>query len=147
MFYSHIICTSSNEKKGYIIRRGLSHCTVKSWGSEATPSATLSFQRSSNYQPSSDALHNFAASSKLAKLWLFKIFWMNKSDNIQYNTLVRWDKWLVDQAFDVPSIIFFHNFLQNSLQKSFQFDIYFFYKFTNSFECPKSIRNYKKNNA
>ena len=29
-----------------------------------------------------------------------------KSDNLQ-NTLVRWDKWLVDQASDVPSIIFF----------------------------------------
>ena len=33
----------------------------------------------------------------------------------------------IDQAFDVPSIIFFHNFLQNSLQKSFQFFFYFFF--------------------
>ena len=46
-------------------------------------------------------------------------------------------------------LFFFHNFLQNSLQKSFEF-IYFllFYKFTKirikSFECPKSIRNYEK---
>ena len=29
-----------------------------------------------------------------------------KSDNLQYNTLVCWDKWLIDQASDVPSIIF-----------------------------------------
>ena len=46
---------------------------------------------------------------------------------------------------------FFHNFLQNSLQKLFQFIFLFFYKFTKikikSFECPKPISNYKKNNA
>ena len=61
-----------------------------------------------------------------------------------------WDKRLIVQASDVPSI-FFHNFLQNSLQKSFQFIFSFFYKFTKikikSFECPKSIRNYEKNTA
>ena len=60
----------------------------------------------------------------------------------------RWDKQLIDQASDVPSIIFFHNFLQNSLQKLFQFIFLFFYNFTKikikSFECPKSIRNYEK---
>ena len=39
-----------------------------------------------------------------------------KSDNLQYNTLGRWDDRLIDQASDVPSIIIFHNFLQNSLQ-------------------------------
>ena len=33
--------------------------------------------------------------------------------------LGRWDKRIVDQASDVPSIIFFHDFLQNSLQKYF----------------------------
>ena len=44
-----------------------------------------------------------------------------KSDNLQYNMLGRWNEQLIDQASDVPSIIFFHNFLQNSLQKSFQF--------------------------
>ena len=43
-----------------------------------------------------------------------------KSDNLQYNTLGRWDDRLIDQASDVPSVIFFHNFLQNSLQKPFQ---------------------------
>ena len=45
---------------------------------------------------------------------------------------------------------FFHNFLQISLQKSFEF-IIFFYNFLKikmkSFECPKSIKNHKKNNA
>jgi hypothetical protein len=42
----------------------------------------------------------------------------------------RWDEQLIDQASDVPSIIFFHDFLQNSLQKSFQFIFLFFYDFT-----------------
>ena len=48
-------------------------------------------------------------------------------------------------------LFFFHIFLQNSLQKLFQFIFLFFYKITKikikSFECPKSIRNYEKNNA
>ena len=30
-----------------------------------------------------------------------------KSDNLQYNRLVLWDKWLADQASGVPSIILF----------------------------------------
>ena len=45
-----------------------------------------------------------------------------KSDNLQYHTLVCWDKWLVDQVSD----IFFHIFLQNSLQTWFQFIFLFF---------------------
>ena len=65
--------------------------------------------------------------------------------------LGRWDKRIVDQASDVPSIIFFHDFLQNSLQKSFQFIFLFFYKITKikikSFECPKSIKSIEKNNT
>ena len=52
---------------------------------------------------------------------------------------------------DVPSIIFFHDFLQNSLQKFFQFIFLFFYKITKieikSFECPKSIKSINKNNT
>ena len=47
-----------------------------------------------------------------------------KSNNLQYNTyagsLGPWDKQLIDQVSDVPRT-FYHNFLQNSLQKSFQF--------------------------
>ena len=49
-----------------------------------------------------------------------------KSDNLQYNTLGRWNDRLIDQASDVPSMIFFHIFLQNSLQKSFQFLFFVF---------------------
>ena len=40
----------------------------------------------------------------------------------------RWDKRIVDQASDVPSIIFFHDFLLNSLQKYFQSICLFFLK-------------------
>ena len=47
-------------------------------------------------------------------------------------------------------IILFHDFLQNSLQKSKQFIFLLFYNFTKieikSFECPKSIINYEKKN-
>ena len=43
----------------------------------------------------------------------------------------RWDKGLVDQMSDVPTIIFFHKILQNSLQNPFQFIFFiFFYKIT-----------------
>ena len=42
---------------------------------------------------------------------------------------------------------FFHNYLQDSLQKTFQFISYFLIKRIKNFECPKSIRNYEKNNA
>ena len=51
-------------------------------------------------------------------------------DDIKYaGSLGWWDGGLIDQASDVPSI-FFYNFLQNSLQKSFQFISLFFYNFT-----------------
>ena len=44
----------------------------------------------------------------------------------------RWDKQLISQSSHVLSTydFFFHNFLQNSLQKLFQFTLYFFYNFT-----------------
>ena len=70
-----------------------------------------------------------------------------KSDNLQYNMLGCWDERLIEQASDVPNIIIFQNFLQNSLQKLIQFIFLFFHKFTTikikSFECPKSIRNFE----
>ena len=45
-----------------------------------------------------------------------------RQSSISYaGSLGHWDERLIDQASDVPSIIFFHNFLQNSLQKSFHF--------------------------
>ena len=41
----------------------------------------------------------------------------------------------------------FHNFLQNSLQKLFNFFYFLFFNIKKSFECPKSIRNYEKKNT
>jgi hypothetical protein len=49
-----------------------------------------------------------------------------KSDNLQYNTLGRWDERVMDQESDIPRIIFFHNLLQNSLKKSSQLIFLFF---------------------
>ena len=43
-------------------------------------------------------------------------------------SLVCWDKWLVDQASDVPSIIFLNKILKQSLQKPFQFFFYTLYR-------------------
>ena len=52
-----------------------------------------------------------------------------KSDNLQYNTLGRWIAGTNDSStkrlmFQV--LFFLHNFLQNSLQKLFQFNFLFF---------------------
>ena len=41
-------------------------------------------------------------------------------------SLVHLSKRSTDQASDVPSIIFFHNFLQNSLQKLFKIILLYF---------------------
>ena len=72
-------------------------------------------------------------------LWRLQYIYL-KSDNLQYNMLGRWYNCLIDQLSNVPIIIFFYNFLQNSLQKSFHFIFLFFHNSTkiNSFECPKS---------
>ena len=68
-----------------------------------------------------------------------------KSVNLQYNTLVRWVNWTNDsltKRLMFLSIIFFSWNLAN-------FIFSFFYEITKmkikSFECPKSIGNYKKN--
>ena len=73
-----------------------------------------------------------------------------KSGNLQYNTLVCWFAGTNDSAtksLTLQVLLFFHNFLQNCFILFF----YSFYEFTKikikSFECPKSITNYKKNNA
>ena len=50
--------------------------------------------------------HSFNSIHHLVSFPLYKGT-PQKSDNLQYDTLVFWDKWLVDQASDVPSIIFF----------------------------------------
>ena len=45
-----------------------------------------------------------------------------KSDNLQYDTLVRWFPGTNDSSTrHVQVLFFFHNFLQNSFQKLFQF--------------------------
>ena len=49
--------------------------------------------------------------------------------SIYAGSLGCWDERFIDQVSDVPSIIFFHNLLQNPLIGH------------------KSIRNYEKNNA
>ena len=63
-----------------------------------------------------------------------------KSDNLQYNTLVRWFAGTNDSSTK-HLIFFFHNFFAKIVS------IYFLYKFTKikikSFEYPKSIRNEK----
>ena len=41
-------------------------------------------------------------------------------------SLWRLCKWIVEQASVIPSIIFFHDFLQNTLQNAFQFISLFF---------------------
>ena len=75
----------------------------------------------------------------------------HKSDNLQYNSLGRWDEQLIDQASDVPSIIFFRISCKNLCKNHFNLFSYFFITLQKikikSFECPKSIRNYEKNNA
>ena len=72
-----------------------------------------------------------------------------------YN-IIHWFAGSLGQMTRRPSVwcskyIFFHDFLQNSLQKWFQCIFSFLYEFTKiktkSFECPKSIRNCEKNNT
>ena len=60
----------------------------------------------------------------------------------------RWDKRLMDQASDVPSIIF-SKFLAKFFAKIISTYFLSFYNSIKikSFECPWSIRNYDKNNA
>ena len=71
--------------------------------------------------------------------------------NLQFNTQVHWTDGTNDQVSDVSSIIFFHDFLQNSLQKWLQciflflYIVYIFTKIkTKSFECSTSILDYEK---
>ena len=54
---------------------------------------------------------------ELQTYWMYlviridKYIWVQTADNLQYNTLVRWDKWFVDLASDFPGIVFFLKFL------------------------------------
>ena len=80
----------------------------------------------------------------ISDAWLLCRFSHHPSKPAYY--IGRWDKRLIDQVSDVP-IIFFSKFLA----KSFANMVTFSYKYRKmkikSFECPKFIRNYKKNNA
>ena len=75
---------------------------------------------------------------------------ISQSVNLQYNALGRLDDGTNESStkrlmFQV--LLFFHDFLQNSLQKSYQF-FFIFWKITKitikSFECPMSIKSIKK---
>ena len=79
-----------------------------------------------------------------------------KSDNLQYNTLLPWVAGTNDSSTKClmfPSIIpFFIISCKTICKNCLNLFIYFFFsKFTKintkRFECPKSIRNYEKNNA
>ena len=80
------------------------------------------------------------------------LFLSASTSQIRQSTIWYAVFWLINEASDVPSIIIvFQNSFQNSLQKLIQFFFYFFHRFTKikieSFECPKSIRNYEQNNV
>ena len=77
--------------------------------------------------------------------------WSNKSDNLQYNTLVRWFARTNDSSNKrlMFQVLFFFMISCKILFKNpFNLFSYFFYKITNikikSFECPKSIKSIKK---
>ena len=76
---------------------------------------------------------------------------LHKSVNLQINTLGRLDDGTEESStkrlmFQV--LFLFYDFLQDSLQKSFQFIFLIFYKITKikikCFECAKSIKKYKE---
>ena len=89
--------------------------------------------------------------------WL--MFWKLRATmcNIKHQSIyniIRWVAGMMGQRNRRPSVwcskyFFFHDFLQNSLQKSFQFFFLIFFKKTSkikikSFECPKSIKSINK---
>ena len=67
---------------------------------------------------------------------------------MQCGLLVCWDKWIVNQASDVPSIFFFMISCRILCKSTFNLFVYFYKKNTKikvkSFECPKSIKSLKK---
>ena len=88
--------------------------SVSRWGIlwEGTLTEKISEKREENYM------------SENPNSWLRNKI---RQSTIKYAGLLdRWDKRLVDQASDVPSIILFHDFLQNSFQKYFQSICLFF---------------------
>ena len=91
-----------------------------------------------------------------------------KSDNLEYYTLVRWDKRFVDQASDVPSIsflcqnpfnsfffLFFFKCKNENKEKRSAWHLLFWVQSFTKFDIKvkltwiwhKSIRNYEKGNS
>ena len=80
----------------------------------------------------------------------------HKTINLSIYNIILWVAWTMGQMNCPPSVwyskyyFFFHDLLQNSLQKSFQFIFLFFYEITKikikSFYCPKSIESIKRDN-
>ena len=96
----------------------------------------------------------------MVRVWYLYFQWtpLNGSSSLLsrnpsiYN-IIRWVAWTIGQTNRRPSVwcskyYFFHDFLQNSLQKYFQSICLFFLKNTKikvkSFKCPKSIKSLKK---
>ena len=68
-----------------------------------------------------------------------------QQSTIQYaDLLVCWDKWLIHQVSDVPSVILFSWFLVKFFEKIY---IFIFFPKIYKNKNKESIRNYKKNNA
>ena len=53
---------------------------------------------------------------------------MANSVEIRQSTIVRWDKWLIDQASDAPGIIFFIIFYRIRALETIYFYLYKFIK-------------------
>ena len=66
-------------------------------------------------------IHPKCIQLEISMLWCYILLKRNmKSDNLQYDTLVRWADVTNDSSIKLLMFqVFFHNFLQNSLQKSF----------------------------
>ena len=91
-------------------------------------------------------VHNFLTTFWI--IFLKKVFekhFDNKSVNLQYNMLVRWDKRLNNQASDVPIIIFFIICYRLGALKT----LYFYYKKINwnNFSKRSCKKLWKKNNT
>ena len=92
----------------------------------------------------------FIISFIAAENWLTGAY-MQKSINLEYNTLVRWaDGTNISSTMCVMFhvLFLFHKILQNSLEKPFQFIFLFFirlWKWKEKFWVPKFIENYERN--
>ena len=85
-------------------------------------------------------------------IWIYTKYATSLTRNLSIYNIIRWFAWpmgLVNQAFDVPSIIFsFTKFFKILCKNQFNSICFFFlWNYKNkfkSFECPKSVGNYEK---